>query len=243
MSERTSSRYEELYPKTVASQISDVYSKSETSNLFLPKSGGSMGGILDMSGNKITNLANPTESLDSANKKYVDEKVGTWNTLFENEGTWNSTRKDTDHRNCLYVSNALDMAPLSQAKECKLILQFFGSITFSTSHVGSIGFWAGGFPARVECNLYCPGNGISNVDGFEIVKVFNNRSRYDFSPTSYKMFFGEYSKTGQGDVIYSNQFFKNQERIELFFGFNPGSGGEKFQFSNLHYKLKMEYKN
>lgn len=32
-----------------------------------------MGGILDMSGNKITNLANPTESLDSANKKYVDE--------------------------------------------------------------------------------------------------------------------------------------------------------------------------
>lgn len=73
MSERTSSRYEELYPKTVASQISDVYSKSETSNLFLPKSGGSMGGILDMSGNKITNLANPTESLDSANKKYVDE--------------------------------------------------------------------------------------------------------------------------------------------------------------------------
>ena len=73
MSERTSSRYEELYPKTVASQISDVYSKSETSNLFLPKSGGSMGGILDMSGNKITNLANPTESLDSANKKYVDD--------------------------------------------------------------------------------------------------------------------------------------------------------------------------
>lgn len=32
-----------------------------------------MGGILDMSGNKITNLANPTDSLDSANKKYVDE--------------------------------------------------------------------------------------------------------------------------------------------------------------------------
>ena len=73
ISERTISRYEELYPKTVASQISDVYSKSETSNLFLPKSGGSMGGILDMSWNKITNLANPTESLDSANKKYVDE--------------------------------------------------------------------------------------------------------------------------------------------------------------------------
>ena len=73
MSEHTDSRYEELYPKTVASQISDVYSKSETSNLFLPKSGGSMGGVLDMNGNKITNLAYPTESLDSANKKYVDD--------------------------------------------------------------------------------------------------------------------------------------------------------------------------
>lgn len=73
MSERTISRYEELYPKTVASQISDVYSKSETSNLFLPKSGGSMGGVLDMNGNKITNLAYPTDSLDSVNKKYVDE--------------------------------------------------------------------------------------------------------------------------------------------------------------------------
>ena len=34
-----------------------------------------MGGILDMSGNKITNLAYPTESLDSANKKYVDESL------------------------------------------------------------------------------------------------------------------------------------------------------------------------
>ena len=34
-----------------------------------------MSGILDMSGNKITNLAYPTESLDSANKKYVDDHV------------------------------------------------------------------------------------------------------------------------------------------------------------------------
>ena len=34
-----------------------------------------MGGILDMSGNKITNLANPTDSLDSVNKKYVDESL------------------------------------------------------------------------------------------------------------------------------------------------------------------------
>lgn len=65
--------YDTLYPKTIASQIDDVYSKSETSNLFLLKAGGSMGGILDMNGNKITNLATPTLSSDAATKGYVDK--------------------------------------------------------------------------------------------------------------------------------------------------------------------------
>nr|DAZ41714.1 MAG TPA: tail fiber protein [Caudoviricetes sp.] len=65
--------YDTLYPKTIASQIDDVYSKSETSNLFLPKAGGSVGGILDMNGNKITNLATPTLSSDAATKGYVDK--------------------------------------------------------------------------------------------------------------------------------------------------------------------------
>ena len=36
-------------------------------------SGGTMTGPIDMGNNKITNLADPTDSLDSANKKYVDE--------------------------------------------------------------------------------------------------------------------------------------------------------------------------
>ena len=36
-------------------------------------SGGTMSGSIDMGNNKITNLANPTNPLDSANKKYVDE--------------------------------------------------------------------------------------------------------------------------------------------------------------------------
>lgn len=36
-------------------------------------SGGAMSGPIDMGNNKITNLADPTNSLDSANKKYVDE--------------------------------------------------------------------------------------------------------------------------------------------------------------------------
>mgnify|MGYP004549111415 CR=1 FL=1 len=67
--------YDTLYPKTIASQIDDVYSKDETSNLFLPKAGGSMGGILDMNGNRITNLPTPTSNSDPATKEYVDGKT------------------------------------------------------------------------------------------------------------------------------------------------------------------------
>ena len=66
--------YDTLYPKTIAAQIDDVYSKDETSNLFLPKAGGSMGGILDMNGNRITNLPSPTSNSDPATKEYVDGK-------------------------------------------------------------------------------------------------------------------------------------------------------------------------
>lgn len=67
--------YDTLYPKTIASQIDDVYSKDEMSNLFLPKAGGSMGGILDMNGNRITNLPTPTSNSDPATKGYVDGKT------------------------------------------------------------------------------------------------------------------------------------------------------------------------
>lgn len=67
--------YDTLYPKTIASQIDDVYSRSETSNLFLPKVGGSMGGILNMNGNRITNLPSPTSNSEPATKGYVDSTV------------------------------------------------------------------------------------------------------------------------------------------------------------------------
>lgn len=67
--------YDTLYPKTIAAQIDDVYSKDEMSNLFLPKAGGSMGGILDMNGNRITNVATPISNSDPATKEYVDKKT------------------------------------------------------------------------------------------------------------------------------------------------------------------------
>lgn len=83
--------YDILYPKTIASQIDDVYSKSETSNLFLPKAGGSMGGILDMNGNRITNLPSPTSNSEPATKEYVDgNKVQKTFTFLTNYATTES---------------------------------------------------------------------------------------------------------------------------------------------------------
>lgn len=76
LSQLTSSGYQELYPKTLAKQIDDVYNKSEIGNLFLPKAGGSMGGILDMNGNRITNLPTPTSNSEPATKGYVDGAIG-----------------------------------------------------------------------------------------------------------------------------------------------------------------------
>lgn len=76
--------YDTLYPKTKLSQIDGLdtkfgnyYTKTETSNLFLPKAGGTMGGILDMNGNRISNVANPTNDNDAVNKSYVDGKAYT----------------------------------------------------------------------------------------------------------------------------------------------------------------------
>jgi outer membrane receptor for Fe3+-dicitrate len=42
---------------------------------FVKSNGGSMTGTLNMNKNRIMNLANPTESLDAATKKYVDNKT------------------------------------------------------------------------------------------------------------------------------------------------------------------------
>lgn len=69
-----------------AQALSPNYSKtlpatldlSEWNNLdddFVAKSGDTMTGILDMGGNRITNLSNPTLDTDAANKAYVDSQI------------------------------------------------------------------------------------------------------------------------------------------------------------------------
>lgn len=65
--------YDVLYPRTLPSQIDGgVYTKDEATGLFLSKTGGQMSGLLDMNGNKISNLAAPTAANDAATKYYVD---------------------------------------------------------------------------------------------------------------------------------------------------------------------------
>ena len=44
-----------------------------TENKILDKSSGVMAGPLNMSNNKITNLAKPTDDKDGVNKKYIDD--------------------------------------------------------------------------------------------------------------------------------------------------------------------------
>lgn len=65
--------YDVLYPRTLPSQIDGgVYTKDEATGLFLSKTGGQMSGLLDMNGNKISNLDDPTDDFDAATKSYVD---------------------------------------------------------------------------------------------------------------------------------------------------------------------------
>lgn len=80
--------YDVLYPRTLPSQIDGgVYTKDEATGLFLSKTGGQMSGLLDMNGNKISNLAAPTAATDAATKDYVDNNSYMWNKVLLHEWT------------------------------------------------------------------------------------------------------------------------------------------------------------
>lgn len=67
----------------------------------MPKAGGSIGGILDMNGNKITNLPSPTSNSEPATKEYVDGK-----TIFYEKGDYfgngSKTKTITFSKNIFY---------------------------------------------------------------------------------------------------------------------------------------------
>ena len=70
-------------PTADASPATKAYVDSKITNLengstalpYVKKAGDSMTGVLNMSNNKVTNVAAPTENGDAVNKKYVDDKA------------------------------------------------------------------------------------------------------------------------------------------------------------------------
>lgn len=71
--------YDTLYPKTIPSQIDGLsnYMELQSSGLYLPQ-GAKSGGILDMNGHRITNVANPVNDNDAVNKSYCDNIGNQW---------------------------------------------------------------------------------------------------------------------------------------------------------------------
>ena len=73
----------ELTGRVEALETSQAQQDTEISNLkngstalpYVKKSGDSMSGILNMSNNKVTNVADPSANGDAVNKKYVDDAV------------------------------------------------------------------------------------------------------------------------------------------------------------------------
>lgn len=73
----------ELEGRVEALETSQATQDTEIANLkngttalpYVKKAGDSMTGVLNMSNNKVTNVADPTENGDAVNKKYVDDKA------------------------------------------------------------------------------------------------------------------------------------------------------------------------
>ena len=61
---------------SIQTQLNNKANSSHTHS-YLPLSGGTMSGAINLGTNKLTNLATPTSSTDATNKQYVDSQVAT----------------------------------------------------------------------------------------------------------------------------------------------------------------------
>lgn len=223
MQEFNRSGYDNLYPQIIPSFNQNV----------------------NLNSNRIVNLASPQNNTDAVNKQYADEKIGTWNTLFEQEDTWSTSTPSYSHQKTLYSSGELDMSPLINSKECKITLELFGSLTVINSASYSQSMFVGyrGFPSgdSFELAYFTAGTSQMNIEGFELISIFNDKSYCSTSDggSSTSPRISLYNKGNSRPAIGCSEQYKNAGEIYLVFGKN---GAQPFTFSNFHYKLKMEYK-
>lgn len=121
--------YDTLYPKTILSQIGDLanYAQINSSGLYLPN-GAKSGGILDMNGNRITNIANPVNNNDAVNKSYVDSIAsgdwvlqGTLNTTFFTSGSVELSNLNTTR----YVKEMKIIGTIRTKKTTRLVCKVY----------------------------------------------------------------------------------------------------------------------
>ena len=78
MNIKTESGYEILYPKSTPEQVGGTtqdWVENYVSSNYLNLSGGTMNGSINMGGQKISNVAVPSENTDVVIKEYVDGKI------------------------------------------------------------------------------------------------------------------------------------------------------------------------
>ena len=223
MQEFNRSGYDNLYPQIIPSFNQDV----------------------NLNSNRIINLASPQNNTDAVNKQYVDEKIGTWVTLFEKEDIWSDSVSKARHEKDIYSSGTLDMSPLIQSKECKITLELFGTVTVvnnaSYSQAITVGYTGFPYADAIELAYFTSGTSQLNVDGFQDIKIFNHK-KYSLNTTSGgNPRVSLYNEINFSEAIGCNEFYTNFDSIELVVAVI--SGTQSFNFTNLHYKLKMEYKN
>lgn len=135
--------YDILYPRTLPSQIDGgVYTKDEATGLFLSKTGGQMSGLLDMNGNKISNLAAPTAANDAATKDYVDNNSYMWNkvllgTFTEPNTIMNISTHNFENLIGFYEESQFTASESNDGEQIYLI-QDISDFSFSSSYSAAI---------------------------------------------------------------------------------------------------------
>lgn len=117
----------------------------QTAENALPRTGGTMGGSIDMSGKSVTNVADPNEAKDAANRGYVDGKHLTPTITVPASG-WSGSaapytqtvsaagilETDNPHYTVVYGTSASDRAAQREAFVCIDLLETAkGSVTLT----------------------------------------------------------------------------------------------------------------